>query len=119
MNKSSQKQSKSAERNESSLSEPPEKNMHPSCSAKKSSKEGIIGLQEKLENCVLIEVVPYCQENNQTQKTVFQFVTVFENCFYQIKRAFLRGLHSKRGLHYYGAPLLHPIKWFYFDSFSE
>jgi len=46
MNKSSQKQSKSAERNESSLSEPAEKNMHPSCAAKKSSKQGIIGIQK-------------------------------------------------------------------------
>ena len=41
MNKSSQKQSKSAERNELSLSEPAEKNMHPPCAAKKSSKQGI------------------------------------------------------------------------------
>ena len=46
MNKSSQKQSKSAERNESSLSEHAEKNMHPSCAAKKSSKQGIIGIQK-------------------------------------------------------------------------
>jgi len=38
MNKSSQKQSKSAERNESSLSERAEKYMHPSCAAKKKFK---------------------------------------------------------------------------------
>ena len=26
--------------------------------------------------------VPYCQENKQTQKTVFQFVKVFMNCLF-------------------------------------